>query len=183
MDVLYTYIYMSKMCGYVQYRVPSNVDVVFSSEVLHHVKDLETMIRAMHASLSANGAVCIMTRPDRVRVSFPITTGGHAQWIAQRFRSNDDELKAFRAVFGAENVRMCTRVCRVKVLAKEWFTMLRNRFWSILHPLTDAQIEQGICDIMKQYAVQDVEKDYLEFDDPIHFYVAWKRPSPRAAKL
>jgi hypothetical protein len=64
----------------------------------------------------------------------------------------------------------------VDMPAKEWFSMVRARFWSCFHPFSDEELGRGIEEIRSAWRIED-EEATIRFPDRFAFIVGVKPSS------
>eukprot|EP00448_Togula_jolla_P004104 CAMPEP_0170605390 /NCGR_PEP_ID=MMETSP0224-20130122/19949_1 /TAXON_ID=285029 /ORGANISM="Togula jolla, Strain CCCM 725" /LENGTH=242 /DNA_ID=CAMNT_0010930393 /DNA_START=79 /DNA_END=804 /DNA_ORIENTATION=- len=140
----------------------SNVwDAVMLKEVRHHVDDPAALYRQLAKVLSPNGRLIIVTRPDD-SAGYPFPPKSHGAWR----EVNTIPLSCHIEALSHEGfaVKVEQKNFPVKMARADWESFLRNRTWSHLSSLTDAEIEEGI----EALALND----FVEFQDQLILVIA-----------
>ena len=143
-------------------------DKVLMKGMIHHVpkKNLPVLYRAIYHQLLLGGIALTMTRPHVV--PYPFFEAAHKVWSDHQPPFNE---------FGEEMERAGFLVsCHaydypVAIEKMQWFSFIRNRYWSTFSYFSNEEIEEGIQEIETQYP----EEDVLSFTDTILLLEAVKQ--------
>lgn len=159
---------------------PSNslkFDTIYFKESIHHIietSELQELFSHIYDKLNENGICIIITRPHSLSSNYPFSNVMRYYW--QQYVPNPMIYRRLLSkYFGTKNCQIIETQYPFKVLAKDWISMMKDRFWSMLSKLSEYEINDGIDEIIKKHSIRDVNQDYFEFDDTITFVVARKR--------
>ena len=148
-------------------------DVALLKEMVHHLSNdalLETL-KGLHAQISPGGRLLIVTRPHEP--GYPFFKAAQDVWRKQQ-PSGDTYAEMLRTA-GFDSVTVSTHAYPCSVPAGRWFDMVRTRFWSTFHAMTDADIEAGLDELVRAYQLPSksdasgLARSYLSFDDRLVF--------------
>lgn len=135
--------------------------------MIHHVPtaDLPQLYSGVYQQLYPQGLLLTITRPTFIRYPFfqeALTVWAKYQPPAELFVEEQE-----KAGF---SVSYQTHSYSLYLPKQQWFTMIRNRFWSTFSYFNDEELAAGIAELEEKYAGQD----YFCFADDLIFIKAMK---------
>lgn len=141
-------------------------DKVLMNGMIHHIpkEDLPLLYQQIYHQLSHSGIALTITRP--YVVSYPFFEAAHKVWT-----DNHLPLEAFINAMELAGFAVSCHAYDypVEIKKTEWFSLIRNHFWSTFSHFNHAEIEEGILEIDRQYM-----GDTLHFADTLLFLEAVK---------
>jgi ubiquinone/menaquinone biosynthesis C-methylase UbiE len=131
-------------------------------EMIHHISNTRDIFLKIYSKIMSEGKLLIVTRPQITEFPFFKSAADTFYKSQPDYKIYTDELEkiGFR-------VNVKTESYTLKLLAEQWYTMLRNRFMSNLSEHSDEEIESGI-----KALEHDSTSDYYHFKDNLIFIVA-----------
>lgn len=121
-------------------------------EVIHHIPERENVWYNVYNALPPSGKLLIITRPQRI--AFPFFDAAK-----EAFARNQPPHEAIEEELKTCGFEIATvRRSHTFTLQKEsWYEMLRHRFMSDLGVFSNEEIEEGICEIEKEYPEETID--------------------------
>lgn len=147
---------------------PGRCDKVLMKEAVHHIEDKETLFGNLHEQLSDGGKILLVHVPPKL--NYPLFRAALER--CERWLADPDLLEPALRDCGFEVHR--DAVDYVHRLPKEHYVkMVRERYMSVLTTFSEDELEDGIAEMERTYAGDDV----LEFTDHFDYIVGTKRGS------
>ncbi|MBL4848921.1 MAG: hypothetical protein JKY65_25645 [Planctomycetes bacterium] len=139
-------------------------DALLLKEVVHHLSlgAFPEICLGLARRLSAHGRLVTITRP--VEPDYPLFSAAKIVW-----RMNQPPASRYVSALEAAGLEVEEQehAFRFEIPREEWFTLVRNRFWSTFSAFSDEQLEAGIRELEERY-----KDPILSFEDRLVFLVA-----------
>lgn len=139
-------------------------DKVLVKETIHHIAKRVQMWRGVRGSLSENGRVLVVTRPQNIQ--WPLFIDAK-KIFAQHQPAT--ECLVEEMVQAGFSVDVFCESFVIRLPKQRWFDMLKARFISDLSRFSDEEIEAGITEIENIY-----QGDTIEVNDMLYFLAGSK---------
>ena len=118
---------------------------VFMTEVIHHLPDPQSSIVDIHRVLKKEGSLCIVTQSHKQIDGRMTSRFFPASASVDKERYPDvDVIEDFMLNSGFDRARIREYQFRPTKLGEEYLNTTRNRGYSMLHKISQAEYEQGL---------------------------------------
>ncbi len=140
-------------------------DKVLMMGVIHHIEpdNLPTLYNGLYRQLRKGGKLLTVTRPAVVH--YPFFQAALDIWPQSQLDSKIYVKLQQNAGF---RVNCQTYDYPVTISKKDWFEMIKNRFWSIFSHFNDEELQAGLMILEREY----IHVDILQFVDTLVFLEA-----------
>jgi len=137
---------------------------ILFKEVIHHIKDRNSLWHDIYNSIDCHGRILIYTRPQNIK--FPLF-----ERAKEAFYKNQPSHKLIVSELkdNGFNVDVSIESFQFKLPKEEWHNMLKTQFMSDLSVFSDQEILEGIHEIENKY-----NTDFYDIEDEIVFISAYK---------
>ncbi len=137
---------------------------ILFKEVIHHIKNRNTLWNNIYNTIENNGRILIYTRPKKIK--FPLF-----EKAKQEFYKNQPsyDLMISELKNNGFNVELSIESFTFKLQKKEWHNMIKTKFMSDLSIFSDREILKGIEEIENKYNTK-----FYNIEDEIIFINAYK---------
>lgn len=133
--------------------------------VIHHIEPvhLPTLYHGIYQQLRQGGKLLTVTRPAVVH--YPFFQAALDIWSQSQL---DAEVYVRSQQQAGFLVNSQTHDYPVTISKKDWFEMIKNRFWSTFSHFNDEELQAGLMELEEKYTKVDI----LEFVDTLIFIEA-----------
>ncbi|MPZ60859.1 MAG: methyltransferase domain-containing protein [Propionibacteriales bacterium] len=146
-------------------RLPDDeLDVILMKEVIHHVSDIDTMVKGLAAQMAHGGRFLVVTLPPQL--DYPLFEAA-LQRFGERQPEPDGIAGAMRAA-GLE-VEQALEEFPVRVSRDHYIELVGRRWMSVLSTFTDEELADGLDEMRRRHP-----QEHLEFADRFAFILGVK---------
>ena len=139
---------------------------------MHHFSDPRAVFKGIWDSLSPGGSCVVLGYSPEC--AWPIFRALRNHVATKLCRNEEDEVTALLQASANFDVQTKKMTIQHKIPKAQWYKMIRARFVSPLHYLTDQEIENGIEELEREEFQGLGDDDVITFDDAIFVALAHK---------
>jgi trans-aconitate methyltransferase len=138
------------------------VDCILIKQAIHHLGGAFDVYEKLESIMNPWGLCMVLTAPKCHYPSFPI--------LEERYKACRDTCKTIGAASVNVGLRtiLMTHNYPVEIPRDEYIDMIRARYLSTLHSMSDAEIEAGVEHIKRVY------DDPIKFNDKLYSIISYK---------
>lgn len=132
------------------------IDILLGKEMIHHIENKSLFFHKLHNVIKEKAV--FITRPKYIEIPF-------FKKALDTFSDSQQDLELILKEVPKDkfHYRVSPFTMTINIYKKDFYMLIKSRFWSCFSKFSDIEIEQGIKEIEEKYS----DKEILSFNDKI----------------